>query len=637
MKTLKVAFLTRGSDKKQTNKGKLKKQAKSGKASARILTPEDDLPLQRNEIVNFIESQPESKKGIEWVLSGHEYVEAGVSAYHTHTSKRVGLQDAFEAAKKGEYDILVLFKLDRFGRRSTESLMMAEKFLRYCRIWVVDKAMEFTNKSDSDQLLNFIEFWHAKKASEDTKIRVTAAMKQIAKEGVWTGGNPPYGFENDPDLSSHLIQVPEEVKTVKTIFDLYVNHGYGFTKIAAYLNDKGIKSKTGRKWSSETVRKVSKNTIYKGYLSYGKTQVTEGEFGSYQKAIGDGIVSDIYHADYDIVGAEIWDKAQEIKKQRIKPNMFGGKAPTKKATGKGLLVGILKCECGGHMTYSTTSDWTDSTRTTKKEPYGVYRCITRLKQGVKACGAKKATYRVLDIEKEVIDKVFKETKIMIDTGAIDKIRENTIKATADIKNQIKEIKDEMTGYEEAKNSMQEKLLLIMRGKDAGLNENLVNAVYEEAEEKLKELKAQLEQLEALKSTDDMDEIDNIKLEEFILNWRHIFEHGTQQQKRNLLQSLLYEVKATKEKTFITIGLELPKFIEAVAAIREPAAALDTAALNDAATSLYYGNGGGTDGYDNTGIYSDDKAYDKAVKALTKKLSKVFIGAIEKEVQIEHTI
>lgn len=101
------------------------------------------------------------------------YVEAGVSGFHTHISKRIGLNDAFNDAKKGLYDILLVYKLDRIGRRSVESLNQALKLLRYCRVWVVDKNREFTNNGDADEIMNFIEFWSAKKSSLDTKTRVT--------------------------------------------------------------------------------------------------------------------------------------------------------------------------------------------------------------------------------------------------------------------------------------------------------------------------------------------------------------------------------------------------------------------------------------------------------------------------------
>lgn len=433
MRKLRVARFMRVSTDKQTSTGKEKKAAKGGKKRVKTVKETESLPEQKGLIQKCLDLQPEASKGIEWIDTGLEFIEAGMSGFHTHTSKRTGLQAAFESAKRDEYDILVIYKLDRFGRRSTESFEMAKKFLKHCRIWVADKNVEFKNDNSIDEVYNFLQFWAAQQTSEAIKVTVTDAMKLIHDRGEWTGGNAPYGFETDPDTYNMLKQIPEEAAIVKEIYDLYVNHGYGYTKVASALNDKGYKSRTGRKWSADSIGKILSNTVYKGHLSYGKTQVTEGEFGAYQKRVGEGHMSPVYWTEYDLVGAEVWQRAQELKKSKTKKNAFGGNTPSKKATGKGLLVGVLKCECGGNMTYSTCSDWTDSTRTTKKEPYGIYRCQTRLKQGVKACGAKKATYRVETLEKTIIDQLYKITISMLGSKTIDKLVERAKTTTTDLK------------------------------------------------------------------------------------------------------------------------------------------------------------------------------------------------------------
>jgi site-specific DNA recombinase len=572
MKELRFATLMRGSTNKQTAEGKKKKQARTGKKSARAIEDKDSLPEQKRNITRFVDSQPEESKGIKWIDSGLEFVEAGVSAFHTHTSKRKGLQDAYESAKKGEYDILVLYKLDRFGRRSVESLDMALKFLKHCRIWVVDKGVEFKNTGEYDEIMNFLEFWNAKKSSQDTKKRVTDAMKNIAEDGYWTGGNPPYGFENHPELIQMLKEVPSESTIVKEIYDLYVNHGFGYLKVASHLNSKGLKSRTGVDWSAHTVRKILTNTIYKGYLSYGKTKVVEGEFGSYQKSLknGEGTISTTYWEAYDIVGEEMWERAQQAREKRVKPNAFGNKIPSNKATGKGLLVGVLKCECGGHMTYSTCSDWADSKRTKKKEPYGIYRCQTRLKKGVAVCGAKKATYRTAELDARIIKELSQYTSKLLQENHIEKIREKTETATTNIKAKMESVKEDIVRYTKLKDSATEKLMKLMMGTEIGSNENQMNEIYKTAEAKLIELQKQLDEFESLQTTDNMNDIDIMKLEDYIANWEFIFNHGTLEQKRNLILSIINEVQVTKDEITISTELDIPKFFEEIVAIKETA-------------------------------------------------------------------
>jgi site-specific DNA recombinase len=622
MKQLRFATLMRVSTNKQTQEGKQKKQAKTGKKSARPFKEDkDSLPLQKSSIMEFVNTQPEAHKGIEWIDSGLQFVETAVSAYHTHTSKRKGLQAAFEAAKNNEYDVLVIFKLDRFGRRAAESLDMAMKFLRYCRIWVVDKRCEFLGENE---IQNFVEFWAAKKASEDTKDRVTVAMKDIHNDGYWTGGNPPYGYKNSDEFTNMLDVIPNEAETVKEIYNLYVNHGYGYLKISAHLNEKGIPSKIGGKWSAHTIGKILTNTIYMGHLSYGKTQIVEGEFGSYQKRLksGAGTVAEKYWKEYDLIGKEMFEQAQKIKASRVRPNMFGGNTPSNKTTGKGLLIGILKCECGGNMTYSQSADWTDSTRTKKKAPYGIYRCQTRLKKGVAACGAKKATYRCTDLDAKIISRLNEYTTKLIQENHIEKVKVKTEAATENIKVKIDAVKQDIMRYTKAKENANEMLMKILMGESVPANKNQITEIYEAAEKQLEKLEKELKEFESLKSTDNLNEVDIMKLEDYIKNWEFIFNHGTQKQKRELIQAIATEIKVTKDKITIVTEMDVPKFVEAITSIKHSAApeiaaslaALETQGVEASASFLQAVDSRSSHSMQNTGI---------EMQHLLQKLSKVF--------------
>ena len=647
---LRYALLMRVSTKKQTTAGKKKKAARSGKISTRPAKEEETIPEQKTNMMKFIEEQPEARDGIKWVDSGLMYVEDGVSAYKTHTSKRKGLQEAFEAAKNKEYDILIVYKLDRFGRRSAESLDMAMKFIKHCRIWVVDKKAEFKGENE---IMNFVEFWHAKQVSKNISKVVTDAMINIHEEGYWTGGNPPYGFENHPEKSNMLKAIPEEAEVVKEIFDLYVNHGYGYLKISAHLNEKGVKSKTGGSWSSHTIRKIIINTVHKGHLSYGKTSNVEGEFGTYQKSLknGEGTVSPTYWEEYDIVGASIWDQAQEIRNGKVKPNAWGGKTPSNKATGKGLLIGILRCECGGHMTYSTCSDWTDSKRTHKKEPYGIYRCQTRLKKGVAACGAKKATYRVVDLDTKIIKQLSKYTAQLVKENEIQKIRAKTEAATENLKGKIENVQSDITRYTKAKENANAELMKIMSGLDSDIPKNQATEIYKMAEKELDRLEKQLAEYDSLKSSDNMNEVDMMKLEDYISNWEFIFNHGTNQQKRNLIHSIASEIIVTKEKITITNELDIPKFFEFITSIKstaknEIAASLEAQRAEASESSLYIVDSRSTDSTQKTGMesieylsnmYSSDangsQITETETKAMFKKLTKAFGEKVKNKITI----
>ena len=571
MQELRVATFTRGSKNKQTNRGKAKKASQSKKASSREIMVDNDLPLQKEMIRHFIDRQPEKDKGIHWVMTDLEYVEAGVSGFHTHVSKRKGLNQAFEDAKAGLFDILVIYKLDRFGRRSVESLNHAIKFLKFCRIWVVDKNREFTNNGDADEIMNFIEFWSAKKSSVDTKIRVTDAMMLIHKEGYWTGGNPPFGYINHSDISNMLQVVPEEAEIVKSIYSMYTIDGYGMLKIAGILNEQGKKTKRGNEWKTENIRRILRNTIYKGYLSYGKSHTTEGEFGAYQKYTKEGeeLVSDRYWKEYDIVGQEVWEKAQKIKKSRVNSdNLFGRKTPSRSRTGKGLLVGILKCECGSNMTYSSSSNWLDHKRTKKGEPYGIYRCLKRLKSGVAECGAQKGVYKAKELEEIVINTIQSYIKNMITSGVLDEIKKKTVEATKNISEKLEAAKLEVERWIKIKENSNLELMKILMGEKTVFNQKQLTELYEKAVEELEKATKAYAELENMVKCENAEEVDVLKLQDLLNNWELYFEHATTEIKRQMIRAIVSEVTLKETEVKVEIAFDIMKYIESISLIQE---------------------------------------------------------------------
>ncbi|PRZ17156.1 DNA invertase Pin-like site-specific DNA recombinase [Laceyella sediminis] len=570
---LRVALFMRASTNKQTSQGKKKAASRAGKMSARPISDENDLPLQKEKCMEYIANKPD------WIFTGLEYVEAGVSGFHTHVSKRTGLNRAFEDAKKGLYDILLVYKLDRIGRRSTESLNHAIRFLRHCRIWVVDKDREFTNNGDADEILNFIEFWSAKKASMDTKVRVTDMMKLIHKEGFWTGGNPPYGYINHPEMSNMLQINPKEAEVVKEIYRLYTSEGYGMLKIAGILNEKGLKTRTGREWKAEGIRKILRNTIYKGYLSYGKTKKVEGEFGSYQKYTKEGeeLVSERYWAEYEIVPAEVWERAQKMKKARVDvASHFGGNTPVRKGTGKGLLVGVLTCECGSSMTYGSRRDWLDHKRTKRGELYGIYRCLKRLKAGVQACGAKKGSHRAEKIESAVIEKVKEYLKEMVNSNVLVEIQKQTLNASKEIEEKLAQAKQDMEQWQRAKENANNHLLKILMGEESPFSEAQLKELYEKAVKELENAQRLYEEMKALKDANGLSEIDVLKLQDLLLDWGALFDQATTEEKRQMLGSIVDHVTVREETIEVAIHFDVVKFFEAVSCARETVAAFDHA-------------------------------------------------------------
>ena len=83
-------------------------------SSNQQLEADGDLSIQRQLLMDEIE------KHDDWEYDGEEYFEGSNSGYKNSVLERQILQKILEDAEKGEFDILVIYKDDRLGRRMLE-------------------------------------------------------------------------------------------------------------------------------------------------------------------------------------------------------------------------------------------------------------------------------------------------------------------------------------------------------------------------------------------------------------------------------------------------------------------------------------------------------------------------------------
>ena len=148
---------------------------------------EADLPMQRKACHKFAEA-----KG--WVIV-HEEQEEGVSGHKVRAAARDKLQIIKDYARKGKFDILLVFMFDRIGRIADETPFVVEWFVRNgIRVWSTQEGEQrFDNHAD--KLLNYIRFWQADGESEKTSVRTRTSLRQLVEEGHFKGGNAPYGYD----------------------------------------------------------------------------------------------------------------------------------------------------------------------------------------------------------------------------------------------------------------------------------------------------------------------------------------------------------------------------------------------------------------------------------------------------------
>ena len=171
------------------------------------------------------------------------------------------------------------------------------------------------------------------------------------QNGNYLGTHPPYGYkkihykEGKVDCYS-LEPIPEEARIVKLIFEMY-RDGYGSHKIARTLNEMGIKTKKGKKWSPESLKKMRTNEHYLGKVVWNKRQNTR----TIEK--GEVVISRPVQSEYlvfpgkqpAIIDHELWDAVQEIR-DKIPPVKNRAKCVNP-------FAGLITCQCGYGMSMRT--------------------------------------------------------------------------------------------------------------------------------------------------------------------------------------------------------------------------------------------------------------------------------------------
>ena len=118
--------------------------------------------------------------------------------------------------------------------------------------------------------------------------------------------------------------------------------GYGGSKIANMLNERGIKTKRGNNWSQNAVCRILTNEIYTGKIINGKEEIADFLTGQRkEKDESEWLVT--IRPELRIIEEEVFDKAQDILKGRH--DSF--KITHERQSNKYLFSTLIKCkECG---------------------------------------------------------------------------------------------------------------------------------------------------------------------------------------------------------------------------------------------------------------------------------------------------
>ena len=282
---------------------------------------------------------------------GEVYSDAAISGGSLRS--RPAMLDLLEAARSGDFEILLAEALDRISR-DQEDIAAIYKRLIHAGVRLVTLAEGEINELHVG-LKGTMNALYIKDLAQKTR----RGQRGCVEAGRIPGGKS-YGYrivrrllENGEASTGEREIEPAEAAVVQRIFAEYCS-GLSPRRIAARLNAEGIPGPRGGPWNASTINGsrqrrngILNNELYIGRITYNRQRFIKdpetGKRTSRPNPEQEWVTAEI--PELRIVDQETWQKAQRLKAR------YASRAGNKRQTRKRLLTDLVRCgACGGAMT-----------------------------------------------------------------------------------------------------------------------------------------------------------------------------------------------------------------------------------------------------------------------------------------------
>ncbi len=267
-------------------------------------------------------------------------------------SARPEVQKMLHEVESGLWEGVLVMEVERLARGNTIDQGIVAQAFQTTGTKIITPIKVYDPNNEFDQ--EYFEFGLFMSRREFITINRRMQRGRIASvnEGNFLGSKPPFGYDlyRTPDKRHTLKINDEQAPIVQMIFDLFTGDymsdmlPMGCSLIVKYLNDKGIPSATGGKWTPSVVRSILTNPVYIGKIRWNNRQtvkkVTDGVVSKHRPRAGSQalIVQGIHSP---IISDEQFNKVSELFESNKQPT---GPKPTKEPNP---LLKLVRCSCCG--------------------------------------------------------------------------------------------------------------------------------------------------------------------------------------------------------------------------------------------------------------------------------------------------
>lgn len=338
----------------------------------RMSTDKQDTSIdeQRREVVSWA-----AKNGFQIL---REYRDEGISG--DATEKRVGFRRMIGDAANGDFEAILCWDQDRFGRFDMLEAGYWIKPLRDCGVRLVTPKGELDWEDFAGRVVFGVQQEAKHQYLRDLSRNVTRALKQRAQAGRRPITKWPFGYDKvfidasgremariqhggatvpkHRDWTARLVPSENQahVDLVVWLYRSYADKDVSLRQLMEELNNRSVFSPEGKRWRAKTVREILRNPAYCGHGVWGRRQhakyftmaageivaVRPGPVQQRDKSAEDWIINENEHPP--LIDMETWELVQRKLVARR-----GRKTPNRAAPPP-VLTGLLTCgKCGRRL------------------------------------------------------------------------------------------------------------------------------------------------------------------------------------------------------------------------------------------------------------------------------------------------
>jgi len=232
-----------------------------------------------------------------WEIIG-EFVDEGVSGTKRD---RPQLSEVLKIVEKRGCDIVVSHDLSRLSRSVYDTLDIFDKLGKNQVGFISVKEPEFDFTDPSKRffltILTAINEYYIHLLRTHTK----KSKRERARQGLYNASITPLGYQHSGDSKKPAVIDKKSAQITKLAFESYASGRFSDQEIADLLNQRGFKTKSGRRFSKDAVSQMLTNPFYMGKITYtnehGELEIYEGQHKP-------------------IISEDLWEKCQDVRASR---------------------------------------------------------------------------------------------------------------------------------------------------------------------------------------------------------------------------------------------------------------------------------------------------------------------------------